>query len=72
MKIRYFGFLHPSSCIPLKLAVALLEAAKDVYAAVDRAHSEAKPGAPFCPCCSGSAQVLFFSPPTARIHSGFT
>ena len=29
-------------------------------------------GAPFCPCCSGSAQVLFFSPPAARLHSGFT
>jgi hypothetical protein len=72
MKIRYFGFLHPSSRIPLKLAVALLEAAKDVYAAVDRAHAEATPGSPFCPCCSASAQVLFFSPPAARLSSGFT
>jgi len=72
MKIRYFGFLHPSSAIPLKLAVALLEAAKDFYAAVDRTHDQPKTGAPFCPCCSGSGHVLFFSPPAARVHSGFT
>jgi len=72
MKIRYFGFLHPSSSIPLKLAVALLEAANDVHAAVDRTHAQPKTGAPFCPCCSGSGHVLFFSPPAARVHSGFT
>ena len=71
MKIRYFGFLHPSSSIPLKLAVALLEAAKDVRALVHRTEAQPKTGAPFCPCCSGSGHVLFFSPPAARFHSGF-
>lgn len=72
MKIRYFGFLHASSAIPLKLAVALLEAAKDVRAVVHRTEAQPKTGAPFCPCCSGSGHVLSFSPPAARFHSGFT
>ena len=72
MKVRYFGFLHPASAIPLRLAVALLEAAKDVYVAVHRVHAEPTPSAPFCPRCSGSGHVLFFSPPAARGHSGFT
>jgi hypothetical protein len=72
VKIRHFGFLHPSSSIPLKLAVALLEAAKDISPAVDRTHAQPKTGAPFCPCCSGSDPVLSFSPPAARFHSGFT
>jgi len=35
----YFGFLHPSSSIPLKLAVALLEAATDVRALVHRTEA---------------------------------
>ena len=72
MKIRYFGFLHPSSAIPLKLAVALLEAAKDVRAVVHRKPAKSKTGAPFCPACAGSGHVLFFSPPRAWFHSGFT
>ena len=72
MKIRYFGFLHPSSTIPLKLAVALLEAAKDIHADLHRKHAKPKTGAPFCPCCAGSGHVLFFSPPSAPLHSGFT
>ena len=72
MKIRYFGFLHPSSAIPLKLAVALLEAAKDVRAVVGRTDAQPKSGTPFWPACSGSGHVLFFSPPRARPHSGFT
>ena len=73
MKIRYFGFLHPSSAIPLKLAVALLEAAKDVHALVARRDPQPKSAAPFCPACAGAAHVLFFSPPPrTRPHSGFT
>jgi hypothetical protein len=32
MKIRYYGFLRPGSAIPLKLAVALLEAFTDLRA----------------------------------------
>jgi len=63
MKIRCFGFLHPSSAIPLKLAVAPLEAAKNVRAVVHRKPAKSKSGAPFCPACAGSGHVLFFSPP---------
>ena len=38
------------------------QAAKDVDAAVDRTHAQPKTGAAFCPCCSASGHVLFFSP----------
>jgi hypothetical protein len=62
MKIRYYGFLHPSSHIPLKLAVTLLEAwsgvrARDIQLDTDRS------GGPFCPECSGPVRLLYFLPP---------
>ena len=72
MKIRYYGFLHPSSNIPLDLAITLLEAwsglrLKNVQ--VDTVQSSG----PFCPDCSGPVRLLYLIPPRAIVNtSGFT
>jgi hypothetical protein len=71
MKIRYFGFLHPRSSIPLNLAITLLEA----WAGVRVAHiqDETAHGSwPFCPDCNGLVRALYFIPPRAVVNSGFT
>ena len=59
MKIRYYGFLHPASRMPLTLAVVLLEAFANVRAAVRGKHQVA---GPFCPRCNGPGHFLRFSP----------
>ncbi len=41
MKIRYYGFMHPSSSIPLKAAVVLLEALYGVPSAAKSIMSPA-------------------------------
>jgi hypothetical protein len=71
MKIRYYGFLHPCSNIPLALAITLLEAWSGVRAASipdEKQHSSW----PFCPDCNGLIRLLYFIPPRAFVGSGFT
>ncbi len=71
MKIRYYGFLHPCSKIPLALAITLLEAWSGVRAASipdEKQHSSW----PFCPDCNGLIRLLYFIPPRAFVGSGFT
>jgi hypothetical protein len=70
MKIRYYGFLHPASRMPLALAAALLEAFADVRAAVRRT---ARTAGPFCPRCNAPGHFLRFSPrPVIVLKPGFT
>lgn len=71
MKIRYYGFLHPASRIPLTLAVALLEAFADVRAAVRTKHRVV---GPFCPRCNAPGHFLRFSPTHQPVPkaAGFT
>lgn len=71
MKIRYYGFLHPSSNIPLDLAITLLEAWSGLRSRnvqVDTTHSSG----PFCPDCSGPVRLLYFIPPRAIVNTGFS
>ena len=70
MRIRYYGFLHPASAMPLALAATLLEAFADVRAAARR-RPQATP--PFCPRCSGPGTFLRFTPRTLPVlKPGFT
>jgi hypothetical protein len=71
MKIRYYGFLHPCSSIPLDLAIMLLEAWLGVRPA--RVQDETEHSSrPFCPDCNGLVRLLFFIPPRAIVNTGFT
>lgn len=70
MKIRYYGFLHPSSHIPLKVAVAILEAAFCIPAPV-HAECGGSPFIPRCPTCQTPVKFLCFIPPEQLVHSGF-
>ena len=72
MKIRYYGFLHPCSSIPLDLAITLLEAWSGVRAAVARDNKSQHDSWPCCPNCHGSIRLLCFIPPRAFVSSGFT
>ena len=66
MKIRYFGFMHPSSCIPLKVAVALLEAFYGIYGAKKKVDED-KDTIPRCSDCNSNVRYLYFIPPE-RLH----
>ena len=71
MKIRYYGFLHSCSSIPLDLAITLLEAWSGVRVA--RVQDETQHGSwPFCPDCNGLIRLLYFIPPRSVMSSGFT
>ena len=61
MKIRYYGFMHPSTKIPVKLAVALLEALFAVPPAekIDKEIS----GVPCCERAMGSSDSSGLSGP---------
>jgi hypothetical protein len=74
IKIRYYGFLHPSSAIPLKLAVTLLEAFTDLRPPRHREPTTTGTLAPFCPACNATAVLLFYSQPsrTPTATAGFT
>jgi hypothetical protein len=70
MKIRYFGFMHPSSSIPLKTAVVLLEA---FYGIPSVSESKKKlPHIPRCTDCQAIVKYLYFIPPDRSLSSGFT
>ena len=71
MKIRYYGFLHSSSRIPLDLAITLLEAWSGVRATI--ARNETQHGSwPVCPQCNGPVRLIRFLPPRTSVNSGFT
>ena len=73
MRIRYYGFLHPCSAIPLKLAVALLEAVAGIPARTSTASQDRTRVPVHCPACNGDAALLYFAAPTHRpSNSGFT
>ena len=72
MKIRYYGFMHPSSSVPLKAAVALLEALFGVPSAAKSRH-KVKTYIPRCADCQAIVTYLYFIPPPQYSpRSGFT
>ena len=71
MKIRYYGFMHPSTSMPVKLAVALLEALFSVRPA--RSDALKPSGIPRCEHCGGVVRFARFISPTELARaSGFT
>jgi hypothetical protein len=69
MKIRYYGFMHPSTKIPVKLAVALLEALFAVR------PEKRKPASviPCCEHCNGIVRfVRYIRPKDTLLAGGFT
>ena len=70
MKIRYYGFMHPSSSIPLKAAVILLEAVFGVPSAAKNIRKA--PYIPRCADCQAIVTYLYFIPPRHSPPSGFT
>ena len=68
MKIRYYGFFHPASAMPLTIAAALLEAFANVRAVIRHNHHSV-----FCPRCNAPGYFLRFSPrPIPAFKPGFT
>ena len=73
MRIRYYGFLHPCSAIPVKLAVALLEAFAGIPARTRPSRETKIPTPVCCPACNGKAALLYYAGPTQQLPtSGFT
>ena len=71
MKIRYYGFMHPSTTIPVKLAVALLEALFSVRP--ERRNRIEKSSIPCCERCGGIVGfVRFIRPKDTLLAAGFT
>lgn len=68
MKIRYYGFMHPSTKIPVKLAVALLEALFEVRPQ-KRATTELS-AIPCCERCNGIVRFVRFIKPSAALPAG--
>ena len=72
MKIRYFGFMHPSSRIPLKVAVAILEAFYGIYGSKNK-ESNDESRLPQCSVCNAHVRYLYFIPPHRLLATaGFT
>jgi hypothetical protein len=70
MKIRYYGFMHPSTSIPVKLAVVLLQAMSSNRRPA-KPHSP-RPILPVCRDCEAPMQFLRFIPPEKiAFASGF-
>ena len=71
MKVRYYGFMHPSTNIAVKLAVALLEALFKVPSAKKIAAEIS--GLPCCERCNGIVRfVRFISLKNTLPAGGFT
>ena len=69
MKIRYYCFMHPSTKIPLKLAVALLEALFAVRSEKRKPTSVI----PCCEHCNGIVKfVRYIRPIDTLLAGGFT
>ena len=70
MKIRYYGFMHPSTSMPVKLAVVFLEALRSVRP--QKPKSIEPSGIPCCSRCNGIVRfVRFFPPHEPMPASGF-
>ena len=70
MKIRYYGFMHPSTTIPVKLAVALLEA---LFAVRPRRVEPVESSVPCCERCNGIVRFVGFVRPNDTLPVvGFT
>ncbi len=71
MKIRYYGFMHPSTKIPVKLAVTLLEALFAVRP--EKKTCVETSGVPCCDQCNGIIRfVRFIKPEVTLAAGGFT
>jgi len=71
MKVRYYGFMHPSTKIPVKLAVALLEALSEVRP--QKKATSKYSGGPCCELCNGIVRfVTFIRPKDILPAGGFT
>ncbi len=68
MKIRYYGFLHPSTQIPVKLAVTLLEALFTVRPE-KRISTDISP-IPCCELCHGVVRFVRFIRPNHTLATG--
>ena len=68
MKIRYYGFTHPSTNIPVKLAVVLLEALFEVRRQKPPAV-ESSP-IPCCERCNGTVRFVGFIRPGVTLAAG--
>ena len=71
MKISYYGFVHPSTSMLVKLAAALMEAMLAVPP--ERPKPIETTGGPCCDCCPGTVRFLRFIPPEIPTPvTGFT
>ncbi len=71
MKIRYYGFVHPSTKIPVKSAVALPEALFSVLP--EKGIGSKATGVPCCERCNGIVRfVRFIRPKDTLPARGFT
>lgn len=71
MKIRYYGFMHPSTKMPVKLAVALLEALFAVRP--EKRNNSETSVIPCCELCNGIVRfVRFIRPQNTLPAGGFT
>ncbi len=70
MKIRYYGFMHPSTKIPVKLAVALLEA---LFTVRPQRSEPVESSVPCCERCNGIIRFVRFIRPRDTLPAvGFT
>ena len=68
MKIRYYGFMHPSTTIPVKLAVTLLEA---LFAVRPQKRTSNEPSTiPCCERCNGIIRFVRFIRPSHTLPAG--
>jgi hypothetical protein len=63
MKIRYYGFLHPSSSVPLQKVGIIIELTMGFETKVSKTLTEAPP-VPLCPSCGGRMRHLYSVLPT--------
>ena len=70
MKIRYYGFLHPSSSVPLEEIRELIEISSGLEIVI--LEPQSKPVPPItCPICGGELKYLYSVLPFQIIQSGF-
>lgn len=70
MKIRYYGFLHPSSSVPLEEIRKLIEISYGLL--IVKLETLSKPVPPItCPYCGGKLKYLYSVLPFQMIPSGF-
>ena len=68
MKIRYYGFMHPGTRIPVRLAVTLLEALFDVHR--QKPIADESSAIPCCERCNGTIRFVQFIKPRVTLPAG--